>query len=35
MNEEEFEKAFRDVEVIATPTTPTPAFKMGEKAEPL
>ncbi|MCH8889414.1 Asp-tRNA(Asn)/Glu-tRNA(Gln) amidotransferase subunit GatA [Patescibacteria group bacterium] len=32
---EDFEKAFRDVDVIATPTTPTPAFKIGEKADPL
>lgn len=32
---EDFEKAFHDVDVIATPTTPTPAFKIGEKADPL
>ena len=28
----DFEDAFRDVDVILTPTTPTPAFKLGEKA---
>jgi aspartyl-tRNA(Asn)/glutamyl-tRNA(Gln) amidotransferase subunit A len=28
----EFAKAFKEVDVIATPTTPTPAFKIGEKA---
>jgi aspartyl-tRNA(Asn)/glutamyl-tRNA(Gln) amidotransferase subunit A len=27
----EFENAFMDVSAIATPTTPTPAFKFGEK----
>lgn len=27
----EFEEAFKEVCVIATPTTPTPAFKIGEK----
>lgn len=27
----EFKKAFEDVSAIATPTTPTPAFKIGEK----
>ncbi len=27
----DFEKAFADVDVIATPTCPTPAFKFGEK----
>ncbi|MGB2580742.1 MAG: Asp-tRNA(Asn)/Glu-tRNA(Gln) amidotransferase subunit GatA [Minisyncoccia bacterium] len=26
------EVAFRDVDIIATPTTPTPAFKIGEKS---
>jgi aspartyl-tRNA(Asn)/glutamyl-tRNA(Gln) amidotransferase subunit A len=25
-------KAFEDVDIIATPTTPTPAFKIGEKS---
>jgi aspartyl-tRNA(Asn)/glutamyl-tRNA(Gln) amidotransferase subunit A len=28
----DFEEAFRHVDVIVTPTTPTPAFKIGEKA---
>jgi aspartyl-tRNA(Asn)/glutamyl-tRNA(Gln) amidotransferase subunit A len=28
----DFENAFKDVDVIATPTTPTPAFKPGDKA---
>jgi aspartyl-tRNA(Asn)/glutamyl-tRNA(Gln) amidotransferase subunit A len=28
----DFEKAFKEVDVIATPTSPTPAFKPGEKA---
>lgn len=28
----DFKKAFGDVDVIATPTSPTPAFKLGEKA---
>ncbi len=32
---EELAAAFRDVDVIVTPTTPTPAFKLGEKADPL
>lgn len=27
----DFEKAFQDVDVLATPTTPTTAFKVGEK----
>lgn len=31
----DFEKAFEDVDVIATPTMPTPAFRMGEKSDPL
>lgn len=26
-------EAFKDVDVIATPTTPTPAFKIGEKSD--
>ncbi len=29
----DFEKAFDEVDVIATPTSPTPAFKIGEKKE--
>jgi aspartyl-tRNA(Asn)/glutamyl-tRNA(Gln) amidotransferase subunit A len=28
---EDFTKAFEEVDVILTPTTPTPAFKLGEK----
>ncbi|HWA74788.1 MAG TPA: Asp-tRNA(Asn)/Glu-tRNA(Gln) amidotransferase subunit GatA [Polyangiaceae bacterium] len=28
----DFDEAFRDVDVIAAPTSPTPAFKLGEKA---
>lgn len=28
---EDFKKAFDEVDVILTPTTPTPAFKIGEK----
>jgi aspartyl-tRNA(Asn)/glutamyl-tRNA(Gln) amidotransferase subunit A len=31
----DFETAFAKVDLIATPTTPTPAFKLGEKADPL
>jgi aspartyl-tRNA(Asn)/glutamyl-tRNA(Gln) amidotransferase subunit A len=30
---EDFEKAFSKVDLVLTPTTPTPAFKMGEKTE--
>jgi len=33
--QKEFEKVFEDVDVIATPTAPTPAFKIGEKEDPL
>ena len=29
--EREFAEAFKGVDIIATPTTPTPAFKLGEK----
>lgn len=29
----EFTKAFESVDVIATPTSPTPAFKIGEKSD--
>ena len=33
---EEFKKAFEKVDLILTPTTPTPAFKLGEKtSDPL
>lgn len=31
----EFEKAFETVDIIATPTMPTPAFVIGEKSDPL
>jgi len=31
----EFNKAFESVDVIATPTMPTPAFKIGAKGDPL
>lgn len=32
----EFENAWKQVDVIATPTTPSPAFKLGEKtSDPL
>jgi aspartyl-tRNA(Asn)/glutamyl-tRNA(Gln) amidotransferase subunit A len=31
----EFEKAFESVDIIATPTMPTPAFRIGEKSDPL
>ena len=30
---QDFEKAFEDVDVIMTPTSPTTAFKIGEKAD--
>ena len=29
----DFEQAFASCDVVATPTTPTPAFRLGEKAE--
>jgi len=32
---EEFKKVFEDVDVILTPTTPAPAFKFGEKSDPI
>ncbi len=32
---EDFEKAFKSVDVILTPVSPTTAFKLGEKKEPL
>ena len=31
----EFEDAFNDIDVIITPTAPTPAFKINEKKDPL
>ncbi len=31
----EFEKAFESVDLVATPTMPTPAFTIGEKGDPL
>ena len=31
----DFVKAFESVDVIATPTTPAPAFKFGEKSDPV
>ena len=31
----EFEEAFEEIDVIMTPTAPTPAFKIGEKKDPL
>ena len=33
--EQEFENLFKEVDFIATPTTPTPAFKFGAKKNPL
>lgn len=30
---QDFEAAFREVDLIVTPVTPTPAFKLGEKVE--
>lgn len=32
---DEMTDAFRDVDVLATPTTPTPAFSLGEKSDPV
>lgn len=32
---EDFDKAFQKVDVIMTPVSPTPAFKLGEKKDPL
>ena len=32
---EEMRNAFKEVDIILTPTTPTPAFKFGEKSNPL
>jgi len=31
----EYDKAFEEVDVIAFPTTPSPAFKFGEKSDPV
>lgn len=31
----DFENAFSSVDIIATPTTPTPAFALGERSDPL
>ncbi|NCS98896.1 Asp-tRNA(Asn)/Glu-tRNA(Gln) amidotransferase subunit GatA [Candidatus Parcubacteria bacterium] len=31
----EFDKAYEEVDVIALPTSPTPAFKIGEKEDPV
>lgn len=31
----DFEKTFEEVDIILTPTAPTPAFKIGEKQDPL
>lgn len=31
----DFERAFEQVDVIATPTAPTPAFRAGEKEDPI
>ena len=35
MMKKEVNKAFEDVDVIALPTSPTPAFKIGENEDPL
>jgi len=35
MIKEELEKAFEDIDLIALPTSPTPAFKIGENEDPL
>jgi aspartyl-tRNA(Asn)/glutamyl-tRNA(Gln) amidotransferase subunit A len=32
---DDFNTVFEQVDVIATPTTPAPAFKLGEKEDPL
>jgi aspartyl-tRNA(Asn)/glutamyl-tRNA(Gln) amidotransferase subunit A len=29
----DFERAFEEVDVIATPTSPTPAFRLGERVD--
>ena len=33
MTKNDFDRAFKDVDLIVTPVTPTPAFKLGEKSE--
>jgi aspartyl-tRNA(Asn)/glutamyl-tRNA(Gln) amidotransferase subunit A len=33
MTKHDFDQAFQDVDLIVTPVTPTPAFKLGEKSE--
>lgn len=35
MLKQEFTKAFSEVDLILTPTSPTPAWKIGEKGDPL
>jgi aspartyl-tRNA(Asn)/glutamyl-tRNA(Gln) amidotransferase subunit A len=35
MMREELRKVYEDVDLIMTPTAPTPAFKIGEKSDPL
>jgi aspartyl-tRNA(Asn)/glutamyl-tRNA(Gln) amidotransferase subunit A len=30
---QDFEKVFQEVDLLITPTTPTPAFKLGEKKD--
>jgi len=32
---QEFDKAFEKVDIVALPTSPTPAFKIGEKEDPV
>ena len=33
MTKRDFDEAFKEVDLIVTPVTPTPAFKLGEKSE--